>query len=125
MKHVVNSLVAFTVVLGMAFSASAEEFSCVGMEWPDQVESMYENVAPGCIEVVEEDGTRYGVFEADFLSIKAGDVTLRFKMPEGENVIQTFHPPKDFVVKVGKRNVPFSELERGQSVILMIPEAEG
>lgn len=117
-------ILTFLVSMGMSFPVAAEKFSCTGMEWPHQIASIQENVAAGCVEVIEENGDKYGIFEATFLNFKAGDVTLLFKMPEGENVVQTFHPPEDLLVEVEGKQRPFSELERGQSVTLFIPEAE-
>lgn len=116
-------IVAAFAVLSAPWAA-ADKYSCTGMAWPDQISSIEENIAPACLEVIEDEGNRYGVFKANFLEFKAGDVTLLFKIPEGSNIVQTFHPPKDFMVKVGKQQVSFSELKRGQEVTVLIPELD-
>mgnify|MGYP006283473125 CR=1 FL=1 len=113
------SLVLAALVAG---NVLAQRYSCADMEWPDQIDSIYENVERACEEILEIDGVRYGRFEATFLSEHAGEVTLRFPMPEGNSVVQTFRPPDDFRVRVDDKRMAFHELERGQAVTLLIPE---
>lgn len=124
MKRAIGFAAAVLLAAFLAFPAAAAKYTCTDLEWPDQINSIHEHVAPGCDEVIEQNGVRYGVYSAVFISYRSGDVTLIFKMPEGENVTETFRPPEDFLVELEGKKVPFSELVRGQHVTVMIPEQE-
>ena len=119
-----TALIVLIVGAALAFSmqALAQTYSCARMEWPDQIASIYENIEPACVETLEIDGVRYGKFEGAFLSEHAGEVTLRFGMPDGRTVVQTFRPPDDFRVRVEGKSMAFHQLERGQAITMLIPE---
>lgn len=112
------------LIAAIAFSAQAQQYSCSELDWPDQIASIREHVAPACEEVVDIDGRHFARVDATFLREIAGEVTLSFLMPDGNTVIETFRPPEDFRVKVDDKAMAFHQLTRGQKVTLLIPEQE-
>lgn len=119
-----KAAIVFCAVLATAIAAPsvAQQHSCTDLEWDEQIASIYDNVGAGCEDVVEVDGTMYGRFKATFVRQIAGDVTLRFQMPDGTGVMQTFRPPEDFRVRFEGKQVSFHNLERGQPVVVLLPE---
>ena len=105
-------------------SVVAQRYSCSQLDWPEQVASIYEHIEPACVETLEIEGVRYGRFKGTFLSERAGEVTMRFVMPEGNSVVQTFKPPEDFRVRVDGKPTAFHQLQRGQDVSLLIAEPD-
>lgn len=108
----------------LSLQAVAQHYSCSAMEWPDQIASIYEHIEPACVETMEIDGVSYGRFEGIFVSETAGEVTLRFRMPEGNSIAQTFKPPENFRVRVDGKSMAFHQLQPGQRVSLLIPHKE-
>lgn len=81
-----NRTTIFILVLvaaAVSSNVAAQRYSWSKLERPDQIATIYENIEPACVETLEIDGVRYGRFEGTFLSERAGEVTLRFKTPEG------------------------------------------
>jgi len=116
------SYAATAALAAIAFQLQAQHYSCAELDWPEQIAAIYENVAPACEETIEIDGVRFGRFEATFLREKVGQVTLGFRMPDGNTITQTFRPPETMRVNVDGKQMAFHQLLHGQNVTLLIPE---
>lgn len=124
MKRTALIILVTSIVALFSMQALGQHYSCSKMEWPDQIASIYEHIKPACVETMEIEGISYGRFEGIFASETAGEVTIRFKMPEGNSIAQTFKPPENFRVRVDGKSMAFHQLQPGQQVSLLIPHKE-
>lgn len=103
---------------------SVQGASCADVTWNRDMLAQYPRIAEGCQEVVLSDGKKWARFEADFVrSNNNGSVTLDFKDRQDRTLDRlTLMPAAAQRVKIDGRDYRFSELSRGQTLNLYVPE---
>lgn len=98
--------------------------SCTEVAWERDLLARYPRIAQGCQEVVIVEGTKWARFEADLVRTnRDGSVTLDFKGRNGVPAERlTLMPGLELRASIDGREYRFTELARGQTLNLYIPE---
>ncbi len=122
MKKLVIGLVGIIAWLTIGGTATAQEVTCADLKWGDWVaERPY--IENSCAGVVEKGGVRYAKFNAQMNRLlNNGDVSLRIVAPDGSWEVDTFRPPRDFLVETDGGAVSFSDVPSGKDIRIYVPE---
>jgi len=117
-------------------TASAQDISCADLEWSTEVLAAHPRAPEACDAVVVRDGKRYARFNATLdRRYFNGVVKLRFQLPDGSHMTDTFRPEGDFTAEMGGKATTFDKIPvgrvpfriyvpEGQWAIASIPESE-
>jgi hypothetical protein len=98
--------------------------TCAEVNWDRAMLESYPRIADACQEVVISQGVKWARFEADLQSNnRDGTVTLDFKDRQNRSIGDvTVLPAATQRVSIQGREYRFSELTRGQTLNLFVPE---
>ncbi len=98
--------------------------SCNEVNWDAALLASYPGIADACQEVVTSEGVKWARFEANLQSSnRDGTVTLNFRDRQNRSIGDvTLEPAPMQRVQIEGREYRFSELTRGQSLNLYVPE---
>jgi hypothetical protein len=105
-------------------SSQVQAATCAEVDWDAALLAAYPRIADACQEVVLSQGVKWARFEADLQSSnRDGTVTLDFKDRQNRSIGDvTLQPAATQRVRIAGREYRFSELMRGQSLNLYVPE---
>ena len=107
-------------------TASAQDITCADLEWSTEILAAHPRAPEACDAVVVRDGVRYarfnGTLERRYFN---GVVKLRFQLPDGSHITDTFRPDESFTAEMGGEPKTFDNIPVGRVPFrVYVPEGQ-
>ena len=120
------AVAAFAAMVTAAPTASAQDVTCADLEWSTEVLAAHPRAPEACDAVVVRDGKRYARFNATLeRRYFNGVVKLRFQLPDGSHITDTFRPDENFTAEMGGEAKSFDQIPVGRVPFrIYVPEGQ-
>lgn len=120
------AVVALAAMFTAVPTAQAQEITCADLEWSVDILSRHPRAPEACDAVVVRDGKRYARFNATLeRRYFNGVVKLRFALPDGSHITDTFRPDESFTAEMGGEQKSFEQIPVGRVPFrIYVPEGQ-